>query len=473
MLSLLTLATLATGACALSPVTINGRRFIQDGNVYWIKGLDYQPGGASGYDADSDSDVLLDAAVCWRDAYVIQKLGVNTIRVYTVNPDVNHDECMTIFNNAGILVILDVNAGTSMALLDRLNPASTYGATYLLRVFGVIEAFKNYDNVIGFFAGNEIINDEALAELDPPYIRAVQRDMKQYIAKWSDRQIPVGYSAADLLTLRAPTFEYLTCVIDLDDVSKSDFFGLNSYEWVDGSTWAASGYDVVNSTFANTTVPVFFLEFGTLASGGLKARTFNEISDGLFSGLNALFSGGLVYEYSLEANNYGVVEINSDGLVTYQEDFVNLQKQYANVLVQTIAELSLPAATELACDADAIQALDDSFNVNFTLPTANKDITWMIENGHNISNVGRLINNLLPQGSNYSIVDASGNTVSGATVSFVTTYSSTLTSKSASATATSARSSASSTAASSSSKGGAAGVAVGGMGLLAGVLALL
>lgn len=36
------------------------------------------------------------------DAAVMQKLGINTIRVYTINPAVNHDECVSIFNAVGI-----------------------------------------------------------------------------------------------------------------------------------------------------------------------------------------------------------------------------------------------------------------------------------------------------------------------------------------------------------------------------------
>ena len=64
-------------------------------------------------------------------------------------------------------------------------------------VFAVIEAFKGYDNTLGVFAGNEVINDKQSAQVSPRYQKAVVRDMKDYIAAHVSRAIPVGYSAAD------------------------------------------------------------------------------------------------------------------------------------------------------------------------------------------------------------------------------------------------------------------------------------
>ena len=64
-------------------------------------------------------------------------------------------------------------------------------------IFAVVEAFKGYDNTLAFFAGNEVVNDAESAEVSPRYVKAVVRDLKQYIAAHLSRQIPVGYSAAD------------------------------------------------------------------------------------------------------------------------------------------------------------------------------------------------------------------------------------------------------------------------------------
>lgn len=275
---LLSLLAVSPVAQAMLPIHIKSYRFIKPSSdendpskneVFYVKGLDYQPGGSSGFNADGDSDVLSDAQQCARDTYVFQQLGVNTVRIYSLNPDLNHDECMTILNDAGIYVILDVNSGNYGENLDRSDPWGTYNSQYIGRVFRFIDAFKNYPNVLGFFSGNEVINDEKnYASIDPPYIRAVQRDMKQYIAKHSNRTIPVGYSAANSVDLRLATYRYLQCnsmdgthVNEAFEESKSDFFGLNTYEWCSGtSDWQSSGYDVLNSTFSDAVTPLIFSE---------------------------------------------------------------------------------------------------------------------------------------------------------------------------------------------------------------------
>ena len=100
---------------------------------------------------------------------------VNTIRVYNVDPNANHDECASVFYTAGIYMILDVN--TPFTAIHRDDPASTYDVDYLTHVFGVVEAFKNYPNTMAFFASNELINDEKTSTTDPPYIRVCRLNL--------------------------------------------------------------------------------------------------------------------------------------------------------------------------------------------------------------------------------------------------------------------------------------------------------
>ena len=49
-----------------------------------------------------------------------KKLGLNTIRVYTVDNSANHDECMNALAEAGIYLALDVN--TPKYSLNRATP---------------------------------------------------------------------------------------------------------------------------------------------------------------------------------------------------------------------------------------------------------------------------------------------------------------------------------------------------------------
>ena len=55
------------------------------------------------------SDPLIDTEQCTRDATLMKTLGVNSIRVYHVNPKADHSGCMSAFANAGIYVIVDLD----------------------------------------------------------------------------------------------------------------------------------------------------------------------------------------------------------------------------------------------------------------------------------------------------------------------------------------------------------------------------
>ena len=96
------MALCATAVAALKPLKIDGRRFVDDdGNALQIVGMAYQPGGSAGYNPKSGKDPLSHKEQCLRDAALMQVLGVNAIRVYNLDPDINHDECASIFNAVG------------------------------------------------------------------------------------------------------------------------------------------------------------------------------------------------------------------------------------------------------------------------------------------------------------------------------------------------------------------------------------
>lgn len=95
---------------------------------------------------------------------------VNTIRVYNLNPEANHDECASIYNAAGIYMILDVNGPAGGESVNREDPVSSYHEGYLERIFGVVESFKDYPNTLGFFGGNEVINEDSVKAV-PAYLR--------------------------------------------------------------------------------------------------------------------------------------------------------------------------------------------------------------------------------------------------------------------------------------------------------------
>lgn len=94
------MALAATAVAAVPALEIKGSDFINSktGDKFEIVGVAYQPGGSAGYDPKTGKDPLSHADTCLRDAALLQILGVNTIRVYNLDPNINHDECASIFN---------------------------------------------------------------------------------------------------------------------------------------------------------------------------------------------------------------------------------------------------------------------------------------------------------------------------------------------------------------------------------------
>lgn len=139
----------ASASAALTPVTVKGNAFFAGNERFYVRGIDYQPGGAS--DA---TDPLANPSTCKRDIPYFKELGLNTIRVYTVDNSKNHDECMKALDDAGIYLALDVN--TPLYSLNREDPEGSYNDVYLQSVFATMEMFAEYDNTLLFFSGNEV-----------------------------------------------------------------------------------------------------------------------------------------------------------------------------------------------------------------------------------------------------------------------------------------------------------------------------
>jgi hypothetical protein len=341
----------------------------------------------------------------------MQGLGINTIRVYNLDPAISHDDCASIFNAAGIYMIIDVNSPLPNESIDAGQPWNSYSSVYLTRIFGIVEAFKNYPNLLGFFGGNEVINDNNSGMLDPPYIRAVTRDLKNYIAKHCSRAIPVGYSAADVRDILVDTSNYMQCSIqgDTNDMSKIDFFGLNSYSWCGGdATFQTAGYDVLTNDFASTTIPVFFSEYGCNA---IMPRVWDEVQALYGLPMRSVYSGGIAYQYSQETNNFGLVKINGDGSAKLLTDYDNLQSQLdkLDLTAITATNSSATSQTPVQCSSSLISS---KFNQNFTLPVIPPGGQDLIDNGVQGITAGKL-NTVTDTNVKQTVQKSDGSTISG------------------------------------------------------------
>lgn len=314
------LSTLATiGAVSATPtlkeppskranlpvVSASGNAFWAGDERFYLRGIDYQPGGAA-----ANEDPLAYPDICKRDIKKFQDLGINVIRVYAVDNRADHDECMKALDDAGIYLVLDVN--NPKYSINRADPSPSYNAAYLQSVFATVEMFAKYDNTLAFFSGNEVMNDEKDTDLSAPYIKAITRDMKEYMDKRDLRKVPVGYSAADVSSNRMQTAMYMNCG---PDEMRSDFFAFNDYSWCN-SDFETSGWDVKVKNFTDYGLPIFLSEYGCIKN---RPRLFEELEPMMGSEMSEVYSGGLMYEYSVEDNEYGIVTIKGNKIESGKE----------------------------------------------------------------------------------------------------------------------------------------------------------
>lgn len=105
--------------------------------------------------------------------------------------------------------------------------------------------------------------------------------------------------------------------------ARSDLFAFNDYEWCDPSSFTSSGWSQKVEMFSGYGLPLFLSEYGC----NTNQRQFQEVGSLYSDQMTPVFSGGLVYEYSNEDSNYGLVDING-GSVSERPDFTALQNAF-------------------------------------------------------------------------------------------------------------------------------------------------
>lgn len=368
MFKFATLALAATVVSALPAIEIKGNAFYDTDSQerFYLRGVAYQPGGSSNL-----TDPLADADICSRDIPHFKDLGLNVLRVYSIDNTEDHSECMQMLNDAGIYVLLDVNLPKTS--LSRGDTECSYNLDYMTEIFATVDEFSSYNNTLGFFSANELVNEEEYMYLSP-YIKAVTRDIKQYLKAHNYRQIPVGYSAADVSEIRYDLAHYLNCGDDSEE--RIDMLGMNDYSWCGSSSFALSGYSEKVKDFSDYSIPLFLSEFGCNKVPG--DRPFTEVSTIYSEQMSPVFSGGVVYQYFQDENKYGLVEINNDELTTLN-DFTNLKKEFA--------ETSNPTG-DGGANSYSISECPTSFNFSSTVPAQPAGLTDLIKKGADGNNIG-------------------------------------------------------------------------------------
>lgn len=307
-----------------------------------MKGVAYQQGtGAAGTTSEQTTkyvDPLADDKACERDVPLLQELGTNIVRAYAIDPTADHDACMKRLDEAGIYVIADL----SEPALSINRDSPQWNTELQKRYNAVVDALGKYSNTVGFFAGNEVSNNKSNTDASA-FVKAAVRDTKAYIqgrmkkdknARW----MGVGYAANDDVDIRKDIADYFNCDKPEDAI---DFWGYNIYSWCGKSNMKASGYSQQAQFFEGYSVPIFFAEYGCNLPNGGSGRIFDETTALYEDEMTKVFSGGIVYMYFQEENDYGkppvvsrrhlltslgLVKVNGDKAVK-QKDFAALQKK--------------------------------------------------------------------------------------------------------------------------------------------------
>ena len=262
-----------------------------------------------------------------------------------------------------------------------------------------MDTFIKYDNLLGFYVGNEIISKMDQSH-SAPFIKAAVRDMKAYRDRKGYRKVPIGYTATDIVELRPMLQDYLTCGGNESEII--DFFGLNAYEWCTPNTYEGSGYPKLQEMAEQFPVPIFFSETGCIM--GKEPRAWEDM-DAIFSEpMIDDWSGAIVYEWIYEQNQYGIISYGPgpvdqtittgdvfDGFTRKgtptprQPDFDNLKTRWASITPKgtpkseydpsrVVSTRECPKATAGGWEVDGnvrLPTLDETFSGSFTpSPTA-------------------------------------------------------------------------------------------------------
>ncbi|KFX92337.1 hypothetical protein V490_05436 [Pseudogymnoascus sp. VKM F-3557] len=342
----------------VDPIVIKGSHFFYktNGTEFFIKGVAYQQEAlANGTESTTTdfTDPLADVDSCTRDVPLLAELGTNVVRVYAIDPKKDHSKCMTLLEEAGIYVIQDLSNPQNSIIRDQPEWTTDLFEGYA----AVIDEMSQYTNTLGFFAGNEVSN-QANNTNASAFVKASVRDSKAYIKAKGYRAIGVGYATNDDAEIRDDLADYFNCGKAEESI---DFWGYNIYSWCGKSSFQKSGYDVRTKEFETYNVPAFFAEYGCNEP---SPRVFTEVEAIYGPQMTDVWSGGIVYMYFQEANNYGLVKVEGDS-VSKLPDFKVLASQVAKAKPSGV---SMADYTPKNTAARACPKVDDGWAASSTLP---------------------------------------------------------------------------------------------------------
>ncbi|KAG3047908.1 hypothetical protein PI124_g24391, partial [Phytophthora idaei] len=298
---------------------IKGNRFFDSvtGDYFAIRGVNYYPRPNTGPLDNNNLDLFSnDFKHIWqRDVPQFAALEANVIRLYAVDPDVDHTDFMCALQSEGIYVVVDLGANCEGCEITADSAPTCYPASYKARGEKIIKQFARFDNVMVFSGGNEINHRTGGNPWtwNAPCQKKFIRDMRAFIQSCPNlRKVPVGLVVAD--TDRDENAQYYNCRTDeSDELENAQWYGINTYVHCDdiSDPTKATGFNLLRDSFKSYdySIPVVLTEFGCVSPAfptvdGYEAqRTFHDAAFMNLPEYSDYFAGGVAFEYSTENAN--------------------------------------------------------------------------------------------------------------------------------------------------------------------------
>eukprot|EP00930_Biecheleria_cincta_P027224 TRINITY_DN19117_c0_g1_i2.p1 TRINITY_DN19117_c0_g1~~TRINITY_DN19117_c0_g1_i2.p1 ORF type:complete len:617 (+),score=87.11 TRINITY_DN19117_c0_g1_i2:64-1914(+) len=343
--------------------SVTGKRFFAKGVAYNPRNDKYsgisavckpgEPvGGTYSYTEDVQAEKFSDS---WSvDLESIANLSANTVRLYNVDPRIDHTAFMDKAASLGLYVIVPLT-GKDWGYLPAFPSPDCYtrevegygnvGINLLNFAKQIVKQFSQFPNTLFFTVANEVGMHSSAAF---PCVKALTRDIHRYQRECASsmRRVPLIYSDNDGgSAYRKRISKYLTCAQEsIDDVI--DAYGLNAYSWCDEKyppngtvevfNWSPYGEVAKDMRFLS--VPFLFTEFGC-NKGAFETscpykggRTWPQVKHLIGKHMEQEMSGAVAFQWSMDHEEYGLT-LSPNFLANQSElrlldNYFALQKAY-------------------------------------------------------------------------------------------------------------------------------------------------